>query len=158
MHAWHITNGKMIFCLSASHTRQQSVFIRRSLFKMQVFVIRCDDWLSDSWMYWWGNWFWRNDWQPEKRSLLTSKLRKEIRRASGNKFAMQWHKKRKPQSFGEKMRCYWRCTEKWGYTQTRSIYLKRIRLLLLLWVIYVYIFFIDFSFRLFTILMTFYAL
>lgn len=32
-YAWHITNGEMIFCLSASHTCQQSVFIRRSLFR-----------------------------------------------------------------------------------------------------------------------------
>lgn len=58
------------------------------LFQMQVFVTQCDDWLSDSSMYWWGNWF--EDW------LTARQKRTEMRRVSGCGIALQWHKKREP--------------------------------------------------------------
>lgn len=35
--------------------------------QMQVFVTRCDDWLSDSCLYWWGNWF--EDWLTARETL-----------------------------------------------------------------------------------------
>lgn len=70
-YAWHITNGKMIFCLSASHTRQQSIFIRRSLFRNASICYSL--WrLIDPWMYWWGNWFeeWRMIDSRSKRLMV----------------------------------------------------------------------------------------
>lgn len=40
-----------------THTPAKRSHSSLAFSQMQVFVIRCDDWLSDPWMYWWGNWF-----------------------------------------------------------------------------------------------------
>lgn len=150
----YITNGKMIFCLSAStHSvqRGQAKRFHSSIHfcEMQVFVIRWpDDWLSDSWVYWWGNWFWRMIDSPRYKRLVcriaNRSLRKTMRRWFGS-----GESKRQCSDIKRAKNTSHRREQLWWYWRSEVIHIRNVYnciRLLLLRVIYVYILFYWFLF------------